>query len=155
MLFKVQDIITRLYIKNFLVAMGIEPATYVLNHNISVVLPCFILKSNDTPISTVKQIRNYYDGRVMLVRKIQNIECSQIIILSCICRTLSLVSTGYEKAQLQVRKLQRGCNKNHFSCLGQPQSWHAMLSPFFQPRYSTVLNEKFNSLLPSYTLLEK
>ena len=30
-----------------------------------------------------------------------------------------------------------------------------MLSPFFQPRYSTVLNEKSNSLLLNYTLLEK
>ena len=62
------------YTKKNLDAMGIEPATYVLNHNISVVLPCFILKSNDTPISTVKQIRNYGNGRVTLVRKIQNIE---------------------------------------------------------------------------------
>ena len=30
-----------------------------------------------------------------------------------------------------------------------------MLSPFSQPFYSTVLNEKSNSLLPSYTLLEE
>ena len=60
--------------KNNLDAMGIEPATCVLNHNISVILPCFILNSNDTPFSTVKQIRNYYDGRVTLVQKIQNIE---------------------------------------------------------------------------------
>ena len=29
-----------------------------------------------------------------------------------------------------------------------------MLSPFSQPLYSTVLNEKSNNLLPSYTLLE-
>ena len=29
-----------------------------------------------------------------------------------------------------------------------------MLSPFSQPLYSAVLNEKSNSLLPSYTLLE-
>ena len=29
-----------------------------------------------------------------------------------------------------------------------------MLSPFSQPHYSTVLNEKSNSLLPSCTLLE-
>ena len=62
------------YEKIFLVAMGIESATYVLNHNISVTLPCFILNSNYTPISTLKQIRNCYDGRVTLVRKIQNIE---------------------------------------------------------------------------------
>ena len=60
--------------KNVLDAMGIEPATYVLNHYISVVLPCFILNPNDTPISTVKQIHNYDNGRVTLVRKIQNIE---------------------------------------------------------------------------------
>ena len=60
--------------KNVLVAMAIEPATYVRNHNISVTLPCFILNSNDTPISTMKQIRIYDNGRVTLVRKIQNIE---------------------------------------------------------------------------------
>ena len=66
-----------------------------------------------------------------------------------------LVSTGYKNVQLKVRKLQRRYNKNRFSCLGQPQSGHAMLSPFFQPRYSAVLNEKSNSLLPRYTLLEK
>ena len=81
--------------------MRIEPATYILNHNISVVLPCFIALSQ----LLLKQIRNY-DGRVMLVRKIQNIEYSQNIILSCVYRTLSLVSTGYEKVQLRVRKLQ-------------------------------------------------
>ena len=70
MLIKVQYIITILYKKNFLDAMGIEPATYVLNHNISVVLPCFI------PLSQLllKQICNYDNGRVTLVRKIQNIE---------------------------------------------------------------------------------
>ena len=44
MLFKVQYIISRLLKKN-LVAMGIGPATYVLNHIISVVLPYFILLS--------------------------------------------------------------------------------------------------------------
>ena len=42
MLFKVQYIITIFIKKNFIVAMGIEPATYVLNHNISVVRPYFI-----------------------------------------------------------------------------------------------------------------
>ena len=26
-----------------------------------------------------------------------------------------------------------------------------MLSPFFQPRYSTVLNEKSNNLLPTFS----
>ena len=67
MLFKVQCIITRLY-KNFLVAMGVEPATYVLNHNISVVVQCFILLSQ----LLLKQIKKYYDGRVVtLVRKVQ------------------------------------------------------------------------------------
>ena len=62
-----------------------------------------------------------------------------------------LVSTGYEKVQLQVRRLQRACNKNCFSCLGHPQSVHAMLSPFFQPCYSTVLNEKSINLLPFFS----
>ena len=74
--------------------MGIESATYVLNHNISVVLPCFITLSQ----LLLKQIRNY-DGRVTLVRKIQNIEYSfsQNILLSCVCRTLSIISTAYER----------------------------------------------------------
>ena len=45
--------------------------------------------------------------------------------------------------------------KNYFSSLGRPQGGHVMLSQFFQPRYSTVLNEKSNSLLPSCILLEK
>ena len=46
--------------------MGIELATYVLNHNISVVLPCFI-----TLIQLLlKQIRNYDTSRVTLVRKL-------------------------------------------------------------------------------------
>ena len=125
--------------------MRIEPATYVLNHNISVVLPCFITLSQ----LLLKQIHNY-DGRVTLVRKIQNIECSQNIILSCVYRTLYLVSSGYEKVQLEVRRLQRACSKDRFSCLGQPQSGHAMLTPFFQPRYSTVLNEKTIDLLPFF-----
>ena len=100
MLFRVQYIIPD-YKKKIIVAMEIEPATYVLNHNISVVLPCFITLNQ----LLLKQIRNY-DGRVTLVRKIQNIEYSQNIILNCVYRTLSLVSTGYEKAQLQVIRLQ-------------------------------------------------
>ena len=45
--------------------------------------------------------------------------------------------------------------KNYFSSLGRPQGGHVILSPFFQHRYSTVLNEKSNSLLPSCILLEK
>ena len=48
----------------------------------------------------MKRVRNYDVGRVTLVRKIQNIEYSQNIILSCVYRTLSLVSTGYEKVSL-------------------------------------------------------
>ena len=103
----------------------------------------------------MKNFRNYDDGRVTLIRKIQNIENSQNIMLSCVCRTLSLVSTGYEKVQLaqstQVRRLQRACNKNYFCSLGRSQSGHAMLSPFFQPCYSTVLNEKSNYLLPTFS----
>ena len=45
MLFKVQYIITRFIKKNFLVTMGVEPAMYVLNHNILAALPWFILLS--------------------------------------------------------------------------------------------------------------
>ena len=61
-----------------------------------------------------------------------------------------LVSTGYEKVQLQVRRLQRACNKNRFSCVGHPQSGHAILSPSFQPCYRTVLNKKSINLLPFF-----
>ena len=32
--------------------------------------------------------------------------------------------------------------KKYFSSLDRPQGGHVMLSTFFQPRYSTVLNEK-------------
>ena len=38
--------------------------------------------------------------------------------------------------------------KKYFSSLGRSQGGHVMLSPFFHPRYSTVLNEKSNNLLP-------
>ena len=48
----------------------------------------------------MKQIRNYDDGRVTLERKMKIIENSRNIILSCVYRTLSLVSTGYEKVSL-------------------------------------------------------
>ena len=37
------------------------------------------------------------------------------------------------------------------SSLGRPQDGHAMLHPFFQPRYSIVLNEKSNNLLPAFS----
>ena len=66
-----------------------------------------------------------------------------------------LVSSGYEKVQLaqstQVRSLQRACNENCFSSLGRSQGGHALLSLFFQPRYSTVLSEKSNNLLPTFS----
>ena len=41
--------------------------------------------------------------------------------------------------------------KNCFSSLGRSQGGHVMLSPFSQPRYSTVLNEKSNNLLPTFS----
>ena len=42
--------------------------------------------------------------------------------------------------------------KNSFSCLGRPQSGHAMLSPFFQYPYITVLYEKkSNNLLQTFS----
>ena len=62
----------QIYKKNFLDAMEIEPATYVLNHNISVALPYFYTTESVTAVLTVKQIRDY-NSRVTLVRKIQNI----------------------------------------------------------------------------------
>ena len=58
--------------------MGIEPATYVLDHNISVVLPCFILLSQ----LLLKQFRKYYDGRIVtIVRKIEKYRVLLNIIL--------------------------------------------------------------------------
>ena len=74
------------YKKNFLVAMGLQPGVYILNHNISVFLPCFITLSQ----LLLKQIRNY-DTTVGLR------SCGKYKILGCAYRTLSLVSTGYEK----------------------------------------------------------
>ena len=50
---------------------------------------------------------------------------------------------------LQVRMLPRAYSgKNIFSRLGHLLSGHAVLCPFFQLRYSTVLEEKSNNLLP-------
>ena len=41
--------------------------------------------------------------------------------------------------------------KTCISSLDRLQSGHAMLSPFFQPRYSTVLKKKSNNLLPTFS----
>ena len=41
--------------------------------------------------------------------------------------------------------------RNFFSSSGRSQGGHVMLSPFFQPCYSTVLNEKSNNLLPIFS----
>ena len=66
-----------------------------------------------------------------------------------------LLSTGYEKVslfdQLKLEGYSERAFKNCFSCLSRPQSGHAMLSPFFQPRYNTVLNEKSDNLLPTFS----
>ena len=66
-----------------------------------------------------------------------------------------LVSTGYEKVslfdQLKLEGYSERAMKNCFSCLGRPQSGRAMLTPFFQPRYSTVFNEKSDNLLPTFS----
>ena len=66
-----------------------------------------------------------------------------------------LVSTSYEKVslfdQLKLEGYSERAMKNCFSCLDRLQSGHAMLSPFFQPRYSTVLNEKSNNLFPTFS----
>ena len=66
--------------------MGIEPTTYVLNHNISVVLPYLITLGQ----LLLKQIRNY-DTTVGLR------SCGKYKMLGCVYRTLSLVSAGNEK----------------------------------------------------------
>ena len=106
----------------------------------------------------MKQIRHYDDGRVTLVQKIRNIESFQNIILSCICHTLSLISTGYAKVslfeQLKLEGYSERAMKKRFinSSLSRSQGGHVMLSSFFQPRYSTVLNEKSNNLLPTFSI---
>ena len=41
--------------------------------------------------------------------------------------------------------------KNCFCNLGRSQGGHVKLSPFFQPRYSTVLNEKYNNLPSTFS----
>ena len=63
-----------------------------------------------------------------------------------------IVSTGYEKVslfdQIKLEDYSQRAVKNCFSSLGRPQSGHAVLSPFFQPRYnSTILDEISNNLL--------
>ena len=84
--------------------------------------------SNGTP--TVKQICNYDDGRVTLVRKIQNIE------LYIPYQYQDKVATKKSSLlnQLKLEGYSERAMKKRFSCLGHPQSGHAMLSPFFQPR---------------------
>ena len=41
--------------------------------------------------------------------------------------------------------------KNCFSNLGRSQGGQVKLTPFFQPRYSTVLNEKYNNLPSTFS----
>ena len=53
--------------------------------------------------------------------------------------------------QLKLEGYIERAMKNCFSSLGRSESGHVMLSPFFQPRYSTVLNEKSNNLLPTFS----
>ena len=74
----------------------------------------------------------YANGQQISVGNTKSLENSQTVALSCAYQALSLVSTG-------------------FSSLGRSQGGHAMSSPFFQPRYSTVLNEKFKRLLPTFS----
>ena len=97
----------RIYKKNFPVTMGIKPATYVLNHNISVVLPCLITLSQ----LLLKQIRKY-DTTVGLR------SCGKYKILDCVYRTLSLVLTGYKK--MSIFKLESYSDRaNCFGSLGR------------------------------------
>ena len=88
----------------------------------------------------MKQIRKYDDGRVTLARKVQNIElCIPYQYLYQLATKISSFKLeGYSKLAM----------KSCFGSLGRSQGGHVMLSPFFQPRYSTVLKEKSNSLLP-------
>ena len=53
--------------------------------------------------------------------------------------------------QLKLEGYSERATKNCFSSLGCPQSGHAMVSPFFQPRYSTKLDGKSNNLLPTFS----
>ena len=75
--------------------------------------------------------------------------------LGCIHGTLSWLSTRHDPKKLSFKLEIYSDRAICFGSLGRLQDIHAMLSPFFQPFYSAVLNEKSNSLLPTYTLLEE
>ena len=112
-----------------------DVSTFYLNPND----PYFIRLSQ----LLLKQVCNHSNGRITFARKIQLLKYLVVYTVPI------LVSTGYKKNQLvqstQVSRLQR---VRKLFCLGQPQSAHVILSPFFQPLYSTVLNEESTSLLP-------
>ena len=67
--------------------------------------------------------------------------------LSCVYRTYQLTT---RKPIFKIESNSELTMKIIFSRLGHLQSGHALLSPLFQPRYSTVLNEKSNNLLPFF-----
>ena len=87
-------------------------------------------------------IRNYDDGRVTLVRKIQNVEL-------CIPYQY-YYQLATKKSSFKLEGYSELAMKNCFGSLGRSQGGHVMLSPFFQPRYSTAFSEKSNNLLPIF-----
>ena len=83
------------------------------------------------------------NGGVTLVRKYKILSIPKILF------TVPYLDYQLTTTDLapQLRKLPRACNENNtFIRLGRLRSGHAVLCPFFQLRYSTVLDEKSKNL---------
>ena len=87
----------------------------------------------------------WYTSSTREVRSFAKVQ--QLNIPKILC-TLSSVSISYERSSSSSWGLPRAYKiKNIFSRLARLRSGHAVLCPFFQHRYSTVLDEKSHDLL--------
>ena len=126
---------------------GFEPATYVLSHNNSVALSCFIyqwfsyccfsLYSNDTPIQRW--------NKFVIMTTIGSRLYGKYKILSSVYRTNISINWLRKSPASRWKAAVSLQWKKCFSWLGQLQGGHVMLSLFFQPRHSTVLNAKLKT----------
>ena len=98
----------------------------------------------------------YANGQQISVGNTKGSENSQTVALGCVYRTSISIKWLRKIPACSINSIklegysERAMN-NCSSSLGRPQSGHAMLSPFFQPRYSTGLNEKSINLLPTFS----
>ena len=70
-------------------------------------------------------------------------------ILGRVYRT-NISNNWLQKSSIKLEGCSELTMKKYFSSLGRPQGGHVMPSPFFQPCYSTVLNEKSINLPPFF-----